>query len=134
MDERQRLCEIGIQPQCARDRTRDLGHLERVRQTVSKMVGIPGGEDLGFGFEAPKRPRMDHAVAVARVVITVRVRRLGVAAPARSGHIHRIRSQRHAAILVHAMAHRQNYLSAETLGFRSCKEHIEAFLGFVGRR
>ena len=91
--------EIGVELQRSSDGARDLRDFQCVREAVAEMVGIPRGEDLRFRFEAAERPRMNHAIAVARVVVAVRVRRLGITPAARFPRIHRIRGKRHEMIL-----------------------------------
>src|ERR1700722_17305046 len=66
--ERQSFGEIGVELQGSRDGARNLRDFQGVRETVAKMVGISRGEDLRFCFQPTECPRMDHAVAVARVV------------------------------------------------------------------
>ena len=60
-----RLGQILVQPQRARDDTGDPGRLERVRH--SRPVVVAGGvdEDLRLPLEAPERLRVDDPVAVA---------------------------------------------------------------------
>jgi len=55
MHQSQRLGEIGIEPERSCHGTRDLGHFQRMRETITKVIGIPRGEDLRFRFQAPKR-------------------------------------------------------------------------------
>ena len=95
--QRQRFGEIGVELERAGDGARNLRHLQRVREPVAKMVGKARGENLRLRFEAPERARMDHAVAVARVVVAIRMRSFRIAPAARALHIHRIGSKRHYA-------------------------------------
>ena len=88
MRQRQGLGEIGIQSQRGRDGAGDLGHFDGVRQAVAEMIGIARGEDLGFGFEAAKGARVDDAIAIARVIVSIGMRRLGPATAARPGDVH----------------------------------------------
>ena len=60
---------------------RDLRHLDGVRQPVAEMIGQAGGEDLRLVLQAPKRPGMHNAVAIALECVAVRVRQLRIAAP-----------------------------------------------------
>ena len=55
VNEREGFGEIGIDPQRARHRARDLRHFQRVRQPVAKMVGEAHGENLGLRLETPER-------------------------------------------------------------------------------
>src|SRR5215831_19672583 len=63
-------------------------------EAISEMIGEARGEDLRFGFEAAKGTGMDDAVAVARVVVTIRMRRFGKTTAAGLPHVHGIRSER----------------------------------------
>ena len=72
--ERDRLGQILVQAQRARDAARDLRDLDRVGQTRSEVVALVGDEDLRLVLEPAERARVDDAVAVARVV-RPRVRR-----------------------------------------------------------
>jgi len=49
----------------------NLGDFERVRQSVAKMIGKTGAEDLGFCLETSKRAGVNDAVAVARVFAAI---------------------------------------------------------------
>ena len=97
----QGLGEIGVEFERSGDGARNLRDFQRVREAVAEMVGIARGEDLRFCFEAAERPRMDHAIAVARVVVAVRMRRFGITPAARFRCVHRIGGQCHGTILCH---------------------------------
>ena len=99
VDQRERFCQIRIQIQRARNGSRDLRHFDRMRQPVAKMIGVARGENLRLRFQTPESARMNHAVAVARIVVAIGMRRLGVAASTRSAHVHCIGGQRHLLIL-----------------------------------
>src|SRR5208282_5375115 len=88
VDEGKRFGEIGVQLQSARYRARDLCNFQRVREPVAKVIGKASREYLRFRFETAERAGMDYAVAVAGVVIAIRMPRLGVAPSARALHIH----------------------------------------------
>src|SRR5204863_5144211 len=60
-----RLRQILVQPQRARDAARDAGRLERVREPRPVMVAVRVDEDLRLVLEAPERLRVDDPVAVA---------------------------------------------------------------------
>src|SRR3954470_12011636 len=47
------------------------------------MVGVAAGGDLRLVAEAAKSARVDHTIAVSLKVVAKRMRRLGIAAPAR---------------------------------------------------
>jgi hypothetical protein len=63
--ERDRLGQVLVQLQGARDRSGDPGRLERVREPCPVMVALRIDEDLGLVLEAPERLRVHDAVAVA---------------------------------------------------------------------
>ena len=93
--ERERFGKIAIDVQRAGNGAGDLRHFESVREPVAEMIGKTHGENLRFGFQPAERARMNDAIAVTRVVVTVGMRRLGIAAPARLANVHRIRFGRH---------------------------------------
>ncbi len=95
VDERESFGEIGIDPQRARHGARDLRNLQRVRQPVAEMVGEARGENLSLRFETAKRAGMQHAVAIAGVVVAVGMLRFRKTASARPPHIHGVRFERH---------------------------------------
>ena len=63
--EADRLRQILVQPQRARDRARDAHGLDRVREPGAVVVALRGDEDLRLVLEAPERLRVHDAVAVA---------------------------------------------------------------------
>ena len=77
MDEREGFREIDIQRERVRNGAGDLRNFEGVCESIAKVIGEARGENLGFGFEAAKRPRVHDAVAIARVFIAVGMRRFG---------------------------------------------------------
>ena len=62
---RQRLGEILVEPERARERARDLGDFERVGEPRAVVIALVEDEDLRLVLEAAKGGRMDDAVAVA---------------------------------------------------------------------
>ena len=85
--EHDRLGEILVQAQRARDRARDLGALERVREAVPVVIALVVDEDLRLVLEAPERARVHDAVAVALeggAVGMLGLRRAGARATPRS--------------------------------------------------
>ena len=60
-----RLDEILVQRQRARDRPRDLGHLERVRQPRAVVIALRRDEDLRLVLQAPERLGVHDPVAIA---------------------------------------------------------------------
>ncbi len=88
VNQREGFREIRVEAQRRSDGAGDLCHLECVRQAIAKMVGKTRGEDLRLGFEAAESAGVDDAIAVARIVIAVRMRRFGITAAARSFRAH----------------------------------------------
>ena len=76
MHQRQRLHQVGVQTQRLRHRAADLRHFQRVRQTIAEVIGISPGENLRLVLQAAESARVDNAIAIAFVVVAVRVRRL----------------------------------------------------------
>ena len=108
--QRQSLDQIDIQPKLRRNGARDLRDFHRVGQAVAKMVGITAGEDLGFGFQPAKRPRVDDSVAVALKIVAVGMGRLGKTASAGLFHPHRVVGE-HGRSLAEAVSYRLSALS-----------------------
>src|SRR5262252_9945271 len=95
--ERQRLRQILVEPERARERAGNLRDLQRMGQTGAKMIAVVKDENLGLVREPPEGARMDDAVAIAAEDIAGRAHRLWVepaAAPARSGRIGGARKRR----------------------------------------
>src|SRR3954451_18471468 len=65
MRQRQRLGEVLVEAESARDGAGDLRDFDTVSQAGAIMVALVIDEDLGLVLEAPERGRMDDAVAVA---------------------------------------------------------------------
>src|SRR6185437_6090259 len=63
--QRQRLGEVLVEAQAARDGARDLRHFEAMRQPGAVVVALVIDEDLGLVLQAPERGRVNNAVAVA---------------------------------------------------------------------
>src|SRR5262249_2939888 len=63
--ERQRLGQILVEPERARERAGNLRDLQRMGQTGAKMIAFVKNEDLGLVREPPEGARMDDAVAIA---------------------------------------------------------------------
>ena len=60
-----RLCEVFVQRECARDGARDSGDLERVGQAGAVVIALRRDEDLCLVLETAKRLAVDDPVAVA---------------------------------------------------------------------
>ncbi len=82
------LGKFGIEAESGGYGSRDLRDFERVREAIAEMIGITGGENLRFGLKPAKSTRVNDAVAVARVLGTIRVTRFVVAATAREFFTH----------------------------------------------
>ena len=74
----QRLGQILVEPQVARDAACDLRDFEAVRQPRPVMIAFVIDEDLGLVLQATKGRRMDDPVAVALEHRTMRALRLGI--------------------------------------------------------
>src|SRR5580765_3288956 len=59
-------------------------------EAVAEVVGVAAGEDLRFGFQAPECAGVNDAVAVALVLVSVGMRRLGKAASTGLFDVHRV--------------------------------------------
>ena len=92
--ERDRLGQVLVEPESARDRARDLGRLHRVRQAGAVVVAFVVHEDLGLVLQPAKRRAMDHTVAITLERQAERVLGFGMHAPAGALVAHRIRRQR----------------------------------------
>ena len=93
VDERERFGEIGVEAESGGDGAGDLRDFEGVSEAVAKMVGEASSENLRFGFEPAEGSRMDHAIAVARVGIAIRMWWFRIAAAARVAHVHGVFSE-----------------------------------------
>ena len=80
--ERDRLGEILVEAQLARDRARDLRHLERVRQPRAVVIALVEDEHLRLVGQTAEGGRVQHAVAVALEGAAGRALGLGVQAAA----------------------------------------------------
>jgi hypothetical protein len=67
------LGEIFVEAERPSCRPRDLGHLNRMSETVAKVVRERGSEDLRFLLQPSERSGMDDAISVALKRITVGV-------------------------------------------------------------
>ena len=65
MAEPDRLRQVLVETQRARDRARDPGHLERVGQPRAVVVALRRDEHLGLVLEPPERLAVHDPVAVA---------------------------------------------------------------------
>src|SRR5436309_9254005 len=60
-----RLGQILVQTQCARDGARDAASLDRVSQPRAVVVTLRRNEHLGLVLEAPEALRMDDSITIA---------------------------------------------------------------------
>src|SRR3954453_20119043 len=90
------LDQINVQSQLCCNCAGNLGDFKSVRQAIAEMIGISARKYLGLRFQAPKSSRMNDAVAITLKIVTVRVRRLRVAAASRV--LHGIRSQHYLSL------------------------------------
>ena len=79
--ERERLGQILVEPERARERAGDLGDFERMGQPGAEMVALVEDEDLGLVGEPAEGGRMDDPVAIAAEIVA----RRATAAPAAAG-------------------------------------------------
>jgi hypothetical protein len=85
--ERDRLGEVLVGAQVARDRARDLRDLDRVREAGPVEVALVDDEDLCLVLETPERFRVDDAVAIALVLGALSVLRLSMPPAATPGDV-----------------------------------------------
>ena len=81
MSEGQSFRQVFVQTENGGNGPRYLRNLDRVCETVAKVVMKTGGEDLRLVFETPERPSMNDTVAVPAEIVTPRVSRLRIASP-----------------------------------------------------
>src|SRR6185295_3883119 len=91
--ERDRFGQILVEIQSARDRTRELRHLQAVGQAGAEKVPLVVDEYLGLVFEAAEGGGVDDAIAIALVFAPAARRGLAVAAPARVLGARRVRGE-----------------------------------------
>ncbi len=92
--ERDRLDQVLVQPEPARDRAADLRHLERMRQPGAEQVALVVQEHLGLVDQAPEGGAVDDAVPVALEGVARLAARLGDAPATARRRIARPRRQR----------------------------------------
>ncbi len=81
--QRQRLGQILVQPQLARDGARDLRHFQTVRQPCAVVIALVVDEDLRLVGQAAEGGGMQDAVAIPLEGRARGALRLGMHAPAR---------------------------------------------------
>src|SRR5580658_6443160 len=90
VDQSESLGKISIEFEGAGNGTRDLRDFERVREAIAKVVRVPSGKNLRLGFQPPERPGMNYAIAVAGIIVSIRVLWFRVAPAARALHVHSV--------------------------------------------
>src|ERR1044072_1307625 len=90
MGERQRLGEVLVQPERARQRPGDLGHFQGVAEARAVVVALMEHENLGLVLETAKGGRVDDPVGIPPEWATARARRLWEQPPAAPPGILRI--------------------------------------------
>jgi hypothetical protein len=88
MHQCQRFHQLRIQPERRRHRSRNLRHLERVRQPITKMIRKAHRENLRLRFQPPKRARMHDPVAIARIFASIFMGSFGKAPASRLIRVH----------------------------------------------
>src|SRR5439155_1905741 len=82
MGQRQSFRQILAQTQDRRDGAGDLRNLKGVRKTIAEVIGQAGSEDLSLILQTPECSRVDYAVAIAAKFVAIRMRQVGITAPA----------------------------------------------------
>ena len=93
MREGYRLYQIFIEPQAARDGSRDLRNFKAVCQARAKKIAFVVDEHLSLVFEAAERGRVNDAVAVALEFRAADRRRFAYAASVRRLRVYRVGSK-----------------------------------------
>ena len=92
--EHDRLDQILVRAERARDGARDLRDLERVREPIPEVVALVVREDLRLVLQAAERARVQHAVAVALEHGAIAVLGLGLDPTARVARAHGVGRER----------------------------------------
>src|SRR5262249_29710949 len=95
--ERQRLRQILVEPERARERARNLRDLQRMGQTGAKMIAFVKDENLGLVREPPEGARMVEGAACGAEAVGGRARGSGggrAGAPAGGGRMGGARNRR----------------------------------------
>ncbi len=82
--------EIDVEIQGSGYRARDLRDFQRMRQAIAEVIAVASRKDLRFGFEAAEGTGVNDAVAVALVVVAIRVVRLRIPTSAGLFEVHRV--------------------------------------------
>ena len=106
--QRQRLGEVLVEAERARERAGDLRDFERMGEPGAVMVALVIDEHLRLVRQPAECGRMDDAVAIAAEIVARRARRLGIAPAAalrRIGGINRARGDAVAIAMAVDLAH-----------------------------
>ncbi len=122
--QRQRLGEVLVEPERARQRAGDLRDFERMGEPGAVVVALVIDEHLRLVRQPPERAGMDDAVAIAPERVAGRAWRLGIAPPPAQGRIGGINDSRATRFDRHVMF----------LGARSCPKTGSHFSGSCAAR
>src|SRR5262249_8528129 len=135
--ESERFRQILIELKYIRQGTCDLRDLDGMGQAVAEVVGETWCEDLGLGFKAAKRSRVDHAVAVALECVAIRMDGFGIGPAPASGH-RKSQQRQHRDAATYCCGSSPNIVSAIWLTWptwvRSGSSNLRASAGFFGAR
>jgi len=87
------LGKVFIEPQAARDGTRNLSDLQAVRESSPEMIAFVIDKNLRLVFEAPESRRMNDPVAVALIFTAAARRRFPMQPSARLLWVRGVRRQ-----------------------------------------
>ncbi len=111
--DRDRLGQILVEPQRARDAARDARSLERVREPRAEVVALGIDKHLRLEPQPAKRLRVDDAIAVALKRRPQPAFLLGILAPARLVRAHRKRREPPLLVLAHRLGEAVGDLSGD---------------------
>ena len=86
VSQRERFRQVLIQTQRRRDRSRNLGNLDGMGQTIAEVIRQALGEHLSLVLQPPEGARMHDAVAVSLKFVAVRMGKLRVTTAACTRH------------------------------------------------
>ena len=100
----QRLRQILVEAELARDRSGDLGHLDTVRQARAEEIADMIDEDLRLILQLTESRAVDDAVAVTLPGAARGRLRLGMQSPARGGGLGCVGGLGHGVVIGHSAA------------------------------
>ena len=103
VDKRQRLDEVGVQAEHPGDGAADLGYFQRVSEPVAEMVRVAPAENLRLVLQAAEGARMDNAVTVTLVIVSVGMRGFRVAPAERLLNPHGVAGQLPGVRMLHGL-------------------------------